>query len=34
MRFSNDENLLGTYDSAQASLAWERTIAFLHHHLD
>ena len=31
--FVNDENLLGTYDPAQARQAWDRTIAFLHHHL-
>ena len=27
--FHNDDNLLGTYDPAQAKLAWERTVAFL-----
>ena len=31
--FLNDENLLGTYDPAQARLAWDRTAAFLHEHL-
>jgi carboxymethylenebutenolidase len=31
--FLNDENLLGTYDPAQAQLAWDRTVAFLHQHL-
>jgi carboxymethylenebutenolidase len=28
--FMNDENLLGTYDPDQATVAWDRTIAFLH----
>jgi carboxymethylenebutenolidase len=28
--FLNDENLLGTYDSAQGDIAWQRTVAFLH----
>jgi carboxymethylenebutenolidase len=32
--FLNDTNLLGTYDADQAALAWNRTIAFLHEHLD
>ena len=32
--FVNDENLLGTYDAEQAKKAWDRTIAFLHEHLD
>jgi carboxymethylenebutenolidase len=27
--FANDHNRLGTYDEAQASLAWERTVSFL-----
>jgi carboxymethylenebutenolidase len=27
--FMNDENLLGTYDAAQAQTAWDRTITFL-----
>ena len=27
--FHNDENLLGTYDQASASLAWTRTVDFL-----
>lgn len=27
--FVNDENLLGTYDPEQASLAWHRTVQFL-----
>jgi carboxymethylenebutenolidase len=27
--FMNDENLLGTYDAAQAQIAWDRTITFL-----
>jgi len=27
--FSNDENLLGTYDEQQADLAWQRTLDFL-----
>jgi carboxymethylenebutenolidase len=31
--FLNDENRLGTYDPAQAKLAWERTVAFLREHL-
>ena len=32
--FLNDENLLGTYDAALAGQAWDRTVAFLHEHLD
>jgi carboxymethylenebutenolidase len=32
--FLNDQNLLGTYDKEQAARAWERTVAFLHEHLD
>ena len=28
--FSNDENLLGTYDAEQAGIAWERAVSFLH----
>ena len=31
--FLNDENLIGTHDPAQAKVAWERTVAFLHQHL-
>jgi carboxymethylenebutenolidase len=31
--FLNDENLLGTYDEAQARVAWDRAVAFLHAHL-
>lgn len=31
--FLNDENLLGTYDAAQATVAWQRAVAFLHQHL-
>jgi carboxymethylenebutenolidase len=31
--FMNDENLLGTYDAAQAAIAWDRAVAFLHQHL-
>jgi carboxymethylenebutenolidase len=31
--FLNDENLLGTYDAAQATIAWDRAVAFLHQHL-
>jgi carboxymethylenebutenolidase len=31
--FLNDDNLLGTYDPAQAAKAWDRTSAFLHQHL-
>jgi carboxymethylenebutenolidase len=31
--FVNDENLLGTYDAAQAAIAWDRAVAFLHEHL-
>lgn len=31
--FLNDENLLGTYDAAQAARAWERTVSFLEAHL-
>ena len=31
--FFNDENLLGTYDPVQATLAWDRTMAFLLEHL-
>jgi carboxymethylenebutenolidase len=31
--FVNDDNLLGTYDQAQADAAWARTVAFLHEHL-
>jgi len=27
--FHNDENLLGTYDPEQATLAWQRTVQFL-----
>jgi carboxymethylenebutenolidase len=32
--FLNDENLLGTFDAEQASIAWTRTIAFLRAHLE
>ncbi len=28
--FYNDENLLGTYDEAEAATAWSRAVAFLH----
>jgi len=31
--FLNDENRLGTYDPAQAKLAWDRTVAFLRDNL-
>lgn len=31
--FSNDTDKMGTYDAAAASLAWSRTIDFLHQHL-
>jgi carboxymethylenebutenolidase len=31
--FVNSENLLGTYNQAEATTAWDRTIAFLHQHL-
>ena len=31
--FLNDENLLGTYDAAQATKAWDATIEFLRDHL-
>lgn len=31
--FFNDENLLGTYDPEQASIAWNDTLAFLRSHL-
>jgi len=31
--FFNDENLLGTYDEQQASLAWTRTLDFLRDHI-
>ena len=31
--FLNDENLLGTYDSAQATKAWDRTVEFLRDNL-
>lgn len=31
--FLNDENLLGTYDAAQATKAWDRTVEFLREHL-
>ncbi|MDQ2754687.1 MAG: dienelactone hydrolase family protein [Actinomycetota bacterium] len=31
--FFNDDNLLGTYDEAQADIAWERTVTFLHERL-
>ncbi len=30
--FFNDENLLGTYDPEQASLAWSRAVEFLRNH--
>jgi len=32
--FFNDTNRLGTYDPAAAARSWERTVAFLHEHLD
>jgi carboxymethylenebutenolidase len=32
--FVNDANLLGTHNPAEAAKAWDRTIAFLHEHLD
>jgi carboxymethylenebutenolidase len=31
--FHNDENLIGTYSEADAQVAWDRTVAFLHEHL-
>ena len=31
--FFNDENLLGTHDPEQATLAWRRTVEFLHANL-
>jgi carboxymethylenebutenolidase len=31
--FHNDENLIGTYDEANAKLAWSRAVAFLKDHL-
>jgi carboxymethylenebutenolidase len=31
--FHNDENLVGTYDEANATLAWGRAVAFLKEHL-
>jgi carboxymethylenebutenolidase len=31
--FLNEEDLLGTFDAEQASIAWDRTIAFLRAHL-
>jgi carboxymethylenebutenolidase len=31
--FLNDENLLGTYNAAEADKAWKATVAFLHEHL-
>ena len=31
--FLNDENLLGTYDPEQATLAWSRTVEFLRQNL-
>jgi carboxymethylenebutenolidase len=31
--FLNEENLLGTFDEEQASIAWDRTIDFLRAHL-
>jgi len=31
--FHNDENLMGTYDEEQATLAWGRAVAFLRGHL-
>jgi carboxymethylenebutenolidase len=32
--FLNDDNLLGTYDGELSARAWDRTVAFLHQHLD
>jgi len=32
--FHNDRDKLGTYDETAAKLAWSRTVAFLHDHLD
>jgi carboxymethylenebutenolidase len=32
--FVNDENLLGTHDPELARQAWDRTLAFLHEHLE
>jgi len=32
--FVNDENLLGTHDPDLAKQAWDRTLAFLHEHLE
>jgi carboxymethylenebutenolidase len=31
--FFNDTNRLGTYDSEKSTESWERTVAFLDHHL-
>jgi carboxymethylenebutenolidase len=31
--FLNDENLLGTFDAEQASIAWDRTVSFLRERL-
>jgi carboxymethylenebutenolidase len=31
--FLNEEDLLGTFDAEQASIAWDRTVAFLRSHL-
>lgn len=31
--FFNDDNLLGTYDEAQAGVAWDRALRFLHERL-
>jgi carboxymethylenebutenolidase len=31
--FNNDDNLLGTYDEALSTQAWEKTVAFLREHL-
>lgn len=31
--FNNDDNLIGTYDPDQATVAWDRTVAFLREHL-
>jgi carboxymethylenebutenolidase len=31
--FLNEEDLLGTYDSDQAEIAWDRTLTFLRAHL-
>jgi carboxymethylenebutenolidase len=32
--FANDDNHLGTYDADSATLAWQRTVDFLHAKID